>query len=337
MSMRAVVWPLFALLLFTACGETTSGSNPSGSGGTGAGGSGAGGAGGSGAGGSGAGGTGVGGTGVGGAGAGGSGSGGSGSGGSGGRHHPDRFARAEAHGPALMLQTEDCRTCHGNQLTGGSAGVGCDECHAGERGAWRLDCVYCHGGVDNESGAPPRGIRGDTDPASASFRAHTAHVTRGNHPAYACVQCHAVPDHVLTPGHVFDATAGAAEVDFSSGLSDTATHTPGSCSNLYCHGNGRAANGTATDDMATPGCGDCHGASSAQAGTMSGDHGRHLRNGVDCVECHADVVDAAQAITGPDLHVNGAKDVRITAAGFTRSGASCSGSCHNKRHFNERW
>ncbi len=55
-----------------------------------------------------------------------------------GRHHPEGFADAAMHGPALKLQAEDCRGCHGTDLAGVDAVPSCDSCH---QEGWREDCV----------------------------------------------------------------------------------------------------------------------------------------------------------------------------------------------------
>lgn len=250
-------------------------------------------------------------------------------------HHPPGWADPANHGPGTQLQTDgDCRSCHGDTLAGGLVTeVSCDGCHPA---GWRTNCTFCHGGTANTTGAPPEDIDDNADPATISFPEHTEHVTRGIHPAYGCEQCHAVPDSVLTPGHLFDdVTAGYGELDYSAGLAPVSTYYQGTCDNVYCHGDGRGL-GSATSGQPV-GCGDCHAgpADEAEWGTLGGEHRKHLVNGVTCDECHQSVVDATGAIVGPDLHVQGVRDVVAPEAPYV--GGTCTGTCHGENHTNEGW
>jgi predicted CxxxxCH...CXXCH cytochrome family protein len=251
-----------------------------------------------------------------------------------GRHHPEGWSDPAQHGPGAMLQTGgDCRSCHGEALDGGSSGVSCDGCHAP---GWRTDCTYCHGGTLNTTGAPPQDIDDNADPATISFPEHPEHVTAGIHPAYGCVQCHTRPTDVLTPGHWFDdLTAGYGELNYTGGLAPIATYFQGTCSNVYCHGNGRVPGEVASGQAV--GCGDCHPgpADTGLWGAMSGEHQTHLQSGVTCDECHQGVVDAAGAVIGTDLHVQGAKDVLAPGAPYVNG--TCTGTCHGEDHAAQGW
>lgn len=248
------------------------------------------------------------------------------------RYHPDGFAEADVHGPALKLHEQDCRGCHGPDLMGGSSEVSCDSCHEPQ---WRTDCVYCHGGTMEASGAPPRDIDGTDELAMLSFIAHPRHVSMYQHAPYDCIQCHRKPVDVLSEGHVFDDTDARAEVDFSAGISPTGQWDgQGGCSSLYCHGDGLSANGSYAHDMPTPDCGGCHpfpGTANLAFASMSGEHARHTNEGIGCQECHDPV-----AI---ESHVDGAKNVAITAAGFTfdAEAVRCTGLCHLEAHTSEGW
>jgi hypothetical protein len=252
----------------------------------------------------------------------------------GGRHHPLDWSDSDQHGPGAQLQTDgDCRSCHGAQLDGGSSGVSCDGCHAP---GWRTDCTFCHGGTLNTTGAPPEDIDNNADPATISFPEHPVHVTQGIHPAYGCTQCHSKPTDVLTPGHLFDdLTAGYGELNYSAGIAPISTYYQGTCSNVYCHGNGQVVGEVSSGQDV--GCGDCHAGpnDAAEWGTMSGEHATHLQEGVTCSECHQSVVDAAGSIVGYDLHVQGTKDVLAPSAPW--NGATCTGNCHNENHDARGW
>jgi hypothetical protein len=270
------------------------------------------------------------------------------SGGGGGNFHADGFADPAQHGHDAKYQVLACVECHGGDLSGNGPAVSCDTCHAP---GWRSDCTFCHGDPSEGSGAPPVHISGADDGAAASFVPHLTHVQATDvKRALDCSECHSKPTDVLSLGHLFlgDTTPGRAEATFSAGLSDGAQWDGnGSCSNLYCHGNGRGDNGVIADTRTDLTCHDCHpDRSSGRAGwgTMSGEHERHMRvddgGPVQCTECHGATVNAAMAITGLALHVNGTPDVQ-TVPTITRSGAvgaaRCTGSCHGEAHSNRSW
>ncbi|MCA9494124.1 MAG: hypothetical protein KC621_29555 [Myxococcales bacterium] len=250
-------------------------------------------------------------------------------------YHPVGWSNADQHGTAAMYQTGgDCRVCHGADLTGGSSSVTCDDCHAP---TWRTDCIWCHGGTENTTGAPPSDIDDNDDPNTISFTAHTKHVTTTIHAAYDCVQCHIKPADILDYGHVIrDLTPGYGEINYTGGISPIATYYQGTCSNTYCHGTGTVP-GEITDGDGPLSCYGCHAdVTTTQAwNTMSGRHQLHLSDGITCNECHSTVVNAAQDIINPTLHVNGDADVQPT--GVTWNGNTCAGTCHGHGHNNASW
>ncbi|MBX7080689.1 MAG: hypothetical protein K1X88_15945 [Nannocystaceae bacterium] len=260
------------------------------------------------------------------------------------RYHPLDFGMASVHGPALKLQAEDCRECHGADLAGGTSAVNCDSCHTP---GWREDCVFCHGGTIDQTGAPPNDITDIDEVSMLSFIAHPKHVIEQDHPAYDCTQCHVKPTDVLSSNHIFDDTPAQGEVSFLMGLSEAGGYDGnGSCTTLYCHGNGRQDNGAYSHDMATPDCGGCHaypGTANDDLTTMSGQHRRHMNEGAQCQDCHTDTVSGDTILTA-SLHVDGNKDVKLSgpASDMTwNAGAkSCSGTCHvgeAEGHNNEHW
>lgn len=253
--------------------------------------------------------------------------------------HPVGFAAADVHGLEAKMQSQDCRACHGADLTGGTSNVSCDSCHTQ---GWRKDCLFCHGGTDNDTGAPPEELDGQTDPQLLRFRAHTAHVMAEWTSSLECTECHTMPTDVLSEGHMFDDTPGVAEVTFVDGLANAATYEgAGTCSTNYCHGNGQGDNGT-VEHTETMTCESCHAGPDSGANawaSMSGDHRRHLRmNNVTCVNCHMDVVDANGDLIDPELHVDGARAVAFSEGtiAFNAGNGRCNGSCHGDNH-NETW
>ncbi|RME25615.1 MAG: hypothetical protein D6798_08530 [Deltaproteobacteria bacterium] len=259
-----------------------------------------------------------------------------------GTYHPDGYADPTVHGMEAKLHEQTCTDCHGADLAGAGDVPSCDTCHDD---GWRTNCTFCHGGIEDSTGAPPEDI--DDGTSDAAFGAHPRHVQTNTHAAFDCTQCHVKPTDVLSSGHLFDSTAAQAEVDFSSSLSSRASWSSGamSCSNLYCHGNGRADNGSVSISDAPLSCHSCHpdaSSSSSTISSMSGAHRKHVvSEGVRCEACHADTIDASNTVIGPALHVNGTPDVAISSdypsISYRSSSNSCTGNCHGEGHENENW
>jgi len=260
-------------------------------------------------------------------------------------YHPVGYVDPNLHGFDAKHQEDSCTDCHGADLTGDGAALSCDTCHTpSEPQAWRTDCTFCHGGEDNETGAPPVDIDGDTK--SSSFAAHTAHVTDSDlRVALDCTACHTQPADVLSAGHfmIGDDSPGVAELDFSGGIAAATTYEGlGSCSTVYCHGNGQGDNGSWAESDGAPVCGDCHPTMDDDRevwGTMSGKHVNHLTERLGCHECHDDVVERSDdAIKDPSLHISGEVDFGFDGSIVWDSGdRTCTGSCHNETHNGRRW
>ena len=252
--------------------------------------------------------------------------------------HPDGYDAPDVHGMDAKFAVMDCASCHGATLDGGDAGVGCDDCHSS---GWRTTCTYCHGGGDNTTGAPPEDI--DDAPVDARFTVHSWHVEEHNHGAFSCSQCHLEPTDVLSKGHLWDETAGLAEVRLSGGLSAKGSWDSGSmsCSNLYCHGDGQGDSGSVAVEDGPLTCHSCHAdTTSGTSGwqSMSGKHEKHLNDGLECSDCHADTATGSDAISTAANHVNGSVE---WAPGDTTlyvdGDGSCTGFCHFKGHWFESW
>jgi predicted CxxxxCH...CXXCH cytochrome family protein len=246
--------------------------------------------------------------------------------------HPSGYRDPTRHGQDAKLGVADCRGCHGQDLTGQGSAVSCNDCHAA---GWRTNCVFCHGGVDNQGGAPPVDLRGNTGRNVVAVGAHTKHVTRTIHPAWGCTQCHNAVSDVLTAGHMFDGTPGKSEVIFTAGLSGSGQYGGTTCSSLYCHGNGRAVGSNSSFAGPATTCGSCHASAAVPDSweLLSGEHKKHLEAGLACGTCHGAVVSGGSTIINPDLHVNGAREVRLPNNGtFNPSTRTCSGfGCHGSQ------
>ena len=250
-------------------------------------------------------------------------------------YHPDGYSSPTMHGIEAKFDIQRCTDCHASDLSGGSTGVICDSCH---QAGWRTNCTYCHGGVDNSTGAPPEDI--DDSTSDLNFGAHSRHVQENTHGAYDCKQCHVKPTDVLSSGHMWDSTPAQAEVTMARGLSPSGTWSTSSmtCNNSYCHGNGRT-NGSVTATDGPLSCHACHPdntSSRSSLGSMSGRHEDHAREGVSCADCHHSVIDSSMRVIAPSLHVNGIKEFSNTS-GVTYTGGRCTGTCHGERHDSTRW
>ncbi|MEQ1568547.1 MAG: hypothetical protein ABMA64_23115 [Myxococcota bacterium] len=260
-------------------------------------------------------------------------------------HHPAGYDQPEFHGQEALFRQQSCATagCHGVALDGGASGQGCESCHSPD---WRQDCVFCHGGAAGDvDGLPPSDLDNVTDEDQITFLAHPEHHDGDDHLAYDCAQCHGSASGTYTdaftdPGHWWtaDPTVGRAEVDFADGLSSAGTYAVGngSCSGLYCHGDGIGTSGSVPDGASGLGCDDCHATAAPEQ--LSGTHGAHLAvSGVTCADCHAPVVNATDGIATPALHVNGGLDVDLASTGWDAAAETCVTSCHGVDHDGTTW
>lgn len=259
-----------------------------------------------------------------------------------GNFHPAGYADPTVHGPDLKTQATDCRTCHGANLDGGTSGISCDTCH---QAGWRTNCTYCHGGTDNQTGAPPADLDGTTTKNQLSFSAHTKHVTADSvHVAYDCTMCHAKPADVLSTNHIFDATHGLAEVTFANGggLNPNGQYLQSQqCATLWCHGDGEGDDGAYDGHFASTGCNSCHHSDDGQYTSMSGQHSLHMGasgQNIRCDECHATSVNASNAILDVSKHINRVRETSFpSGVTWNPSTRKCNGSCHAKGHSNLTW
>ena len=226
-----------------------------------------------------------------------------------------------------------CQGCHGAALDGGFTGVGCARCHDAALPAgvttWSQNCVMCHGGGSDGTGAPPRTIWGYQSDA-VRVGAHAAHLAGGALAGpIACSTCHVRPSSAFSDGHI-DLVAGAAaptaSVTFSGvaavGGAGTWDRASRGCT-VYCHGAGFAgtpAQGSNSVPDWTGGageatCGSCHalppggthpanplcGSCHAGYGATTVNLGTHLNGVVDapvlgCASCHGDASRPATAL-----------------------------------------
>ena len=243
----------------------------------------------------------------------------------------------------------NCTPCHGADLAGGSVNTACTDCHkAGGQANDFGTCTACHGGTDNQTGAPPAaiwGYAGDPQRGGGALDpirvgAHTKHLAPALTTAFDCDVCHVKPGTLLAPGHVDNPTPvatvtfGGRAVPPAPGLPPAWSRTNAACSNTYCHGNysgtytfyqyNWGTDGydtitiTYTGKQAAPvwtsgamGCDSCHGNPPKGNTWHSGVHGYGAAYN-ECQLCHPDassVNGVGMAITNPALHVNGTVEV----------------------------
>lgn len=249
------------------------------------------------------------------------------------QYHPEGWVFPNQHGLATLEGQSDCRICHGEQLQGNNAAVSCDLCHSAMDPGWRSNCLFCHGGGDNSSGAPPVDLHDQSATSLITVGAHSVHLRADGHPAYTCEQCHLTPTDLLSAGHVFDDSPGQAELIFAQGLSQGGSYQAGVCSSNYCHGNGRTGGSSPSFNDATPlDCQACHvGPGASFYGGMSGDHSSHLRRGARCNDCHGEVIDVDnQLLNSGQRHVDGVKDVHLVSGQYSSETGDCTNTCHSE-------
>ena len=190
-------------------------------------------------------------------------------------HPPEWMDQTNAgfHAVSAIRGLAPCEDCHGSDLKGLANAVACGSCHDktqpdGSVLAWSTNCTMCHGGTDNQTGAPPRTTWGN-DADTVRVGAHSVHLAGSAiAPPFGCDLCHVKPAAATDPGHINNPTAtvtfgGLATLRATATTSPTWTRASATCSNVYCHGNGLTG-GRNTAPVWTAGpsqaaCGTCHG------------------------------------------------------------------------------
>ena len=227
------------------------------------------------------------------------------------------------HAFAANRGLAQCQKCHLEDLGGGVTGFSCAQCHdktdsAGAAIAWQTNCVLCHGGAENVTGAPPRTTWGN-DADFVRIGVHTSHVTAGAlAPAFDCAVCHVKPADVLSPGHVDGSTAAVV----FGGIASTRTtpswdRSTATCSSTYCHGATLGGGTNKAPDWTMPGqgqaaCGTCHGL------PPPAPHPEVAADLTRCAACHGLTIDAAGLVIPPAAggkHLDGV----VEAAGHAAS------------------
>jgi len=209
----------------------------------------------------------------------------------------------------------------------------CGLCH--EPG--RIGCVGCHGGTDNQTGAPPADLRGNNAATEIGVGAHTTHVMGAYlTDSVRCSECHIVPEAFGDPGH-FDLDS-VAEITWGPLAGDgsfwnRATRT---CVDTYCHGNfsgGNHSNEPIWTAPAQANCGSCH-ADQSNPSALGGRHSFHAQKGIECYQCHSTTVNSQQIVIGLDVHVDGVKTISFSSGQGFFDGNRCTNTgCHGGKNW----
>ncbi len=216
------------------------------------------------------------------------------------------------HGKAVKKNGwnfSSCFQCHGTDETGGAAKKSCSTCHPDGFEA----CNVCHGGYDNNTGAPPSDLSHGNITSTPGVGAHSAHINPDGTSLSAplnCNTCHVVPSMLKSPGHVD--SESPAEVVFNGLAVINSQAEPGytylnsKCMNIYCHGNFSGGNnrnmqwnsiGNGEAD-----CGTCHGLPPVNQASSGFSHTPAMTY---CTLCHSDVVNDNKEFKDKSLHING--------------------------------
>jgi predicted CxxxxCH...CXXCH cytochrome family protein len=219
------------------------------------------------------------------------------------------------HGDVISSANWDmggCKSCHGNDYNGGSAGTSCYNCHPqGPEG-----CNTCHGSPQYTW--PPKALSGNTLSTQTGVGAHDVHMSPDSSKrisaGVACSECHKPVTSFSDTNHIYNDSLNIARVIFGtlaktrwgSGVTPNPVwnRTTQTCSTAYCHGYFRNGNLTNTPTFIDPNsgrCGTCHGNPSTGDPRPGGNH----PDEDDCNECHAAVINSSGQFINKSLHING--------------------------------
>ncbi len=214
----------------------------------------------------------------------------------------------------------------------------CSKCH----GEGANQCVYCHGGIDNQTGAPPKGLRGETAATALAVGAHTSHIQgRVISDGIPCAGCHLVPATVTSPGHYdVDSVAEITWGSFSNLNGGAAwNRSAATCAATYCHGNfaGGIASTPHWDTNEQAVCGSCHDIGSNPAALL-GRHQQHVtEENIECYQCHAATVNSSNVVIGLGAHIDGIFSVSFWngQGSYNNTTHQCSGpgGCHGSENW----
>ncbi len=244
-----------------------------------------------------------------------------------GRHHPVGYYDFTVHGRDAKLQSEVCIDCHGADLRGRHVGRRVRGVPHG-RMEVRLSLLpRRHGQRDGR--ATPRHPRHD-EAERAQFP--------GTHGARRAARIRSVRLHDLPREADRLSVAGARLLrrhDVGSGGGRRRARAQPERNVRRPHlrqpllpRNGQDDDGAVarTDDL--EGCDGCHADWKSGWSAMSGHHQRHMLEGFDCSDCHADTVNAATRCRPRAARRRHAGDRH--GAGVEWTSGKCTGTCHSE-------
>jgi predicted CxxxxCH...CXXCH cytochrome family protein len=223
-----------------------------------------------------------------------------------------------------------CKTCHGGDYRGGTAGVSCYNCHTETNGPEA--CNTCHGSrtAGDTHPWPPQSLAHKWDETDRGVGVHNHHLSDDPNERYSaqvrCVSCHEKVNNFGDPTHLQN-TISTATIHFDSLAlnvlrTDTGTIHPSydpvtnKCSNVYCHGNFKNGNRNfqpTFNDPASVYCGTCHGDPNTGNPTPK-PNGQYVSPHLSfytinvCYQCHSATIDQNGTIVAPERHINGIVD-----------------------------
>ncbi|HEX9049218.1 MAG TPA: hypothetical protein VF841_01675, partial [Anaeromyxobacter sp.] len=211
------------------------------------------------------------------------------------------------HAASAIRGLAACQQCHAADLSGGFTGYSCAQCHdtidaSGAPVRWATNCTMCHGGTNDQTGAPPKTIWGYASDAIRTG-AHASHLAGSAIAApFDCAVCHTKPADALAQGHIDN--VAATDVPMATvaltgiaaiGVPNAAWDRAGATCATYCHG-ATLTGGSNTSpvwttlDGSQAACGTCHGVPPpAPHPTVASDL-------TLCAPCHSQTVSTAGAI-----------------------------------------
>ncbi len=267
-------------------------------------------------------------------------------------NHPAGWADKTQHGyQANLTGLAGCKSCHGTDLLGGTAGVSCTACHTTNGFAnWDTNCTFCHGNRTSGRQSQPVDIQGRTVATNTSVGRHDTHMNSTMMTAITCAACHvARTGSVITDATHVDGN-GMAEVtlrsfSYTSGTTTTTvtgtytrtSATAATCT-VYCHTNFPTTSGGARIALSeswvattAASCTTCHS-------TKSSRHSTH--SSYACSTCHgAGYTSTAVTGTAVTSHIDGKKTIVPVTTGtgirtWNAGTRSCAPSCHGTQTWN---
>lgn len=231
---------------------------------------------------------------------------------------------ANFHGNAIEKDNwnlNNCKSCHGNDYSGGTSGSSCLTCHTNGPES----CNTCHGNENNIH--PPKSLSGGTLNTERGVGAHVKHLITDSTQRYSavveCIECHAPVSSYADSNHISKDGKTFARLVFGS-LSRTVTEgvTPNpqwnietqTCSDSYCHGAFKNGNTSAAPVFNSPGtvyCGTCHGNPTSGNPLPGGTHPNLYPNLNQCYLCHGGVMNQNGTFKDKSRHVNGIVDIGV--------------------------